>query len=241
MLSNLLYSKNSAIKWLKSNNPEDEVVFSSVATTLETKDSAPVGWSFQRIFQHEGFVIITRSQLVVKNGISFFRIIFFGFLIFISLSMFQSRDFNSICGGILGLTFFSIPILRQCIPYERKIPLQDIVEVKLGDTRSITRKYQLFTVSLKDKTLNIVPVQKVPSDIVELLSAHAEWVYTLFQPASLAFIQRPTKRPKKPESPKTTYFPRFLVLPFNPKKRCLSHAMYNARKISLVKTCKARL
>ena len=174
MLSNILYSKNSAIKWLISNSPEDEVVFASVATILETKDSAPVGWSFQRIFQHEGFVIITRNQFVVKNGISFFRVIFFGFLVFISLSMFQSQDFNSLCGGALGLIVFSVPILRQCIPYQRRIPLQDIVEVKFGSTRSITRKYQLLTVSLKDKTLNIVPTQNIPNDVVELLSPYTK-------------------------------------------------------------------
>ena len=103
-----------------------------------------------------------------------FGLFFFGFLVFISLSMFQSQDFNSLCGGALGLTIFSIPILRQCIPYQRKIPLQDITEVKLGSTRGITRKIQLLTVSLKDKTLNIVPVQNIPNDVVELLSPHTK-------------------------------------------------------------------
>jgi hypothetical protein len=169
MLANIFYSKNSVIKWLKGKSPEDEIVFSSVATILETKESAPVGWSFQRIFQHQGVVIITRNQLAMKNSSFFLPTVFFGLLILISLSMFQSQDFNSICGGILGITFFSIPILRQCIPYQRQIPLQDILEVKQGDVRSMTGKYSLLTISMKDKTINIVPTKNFPNEVVELL------------------------------------------------------------------------
>ena len=51
-LTDVLYSKGLAVKWLKSKNPDEEIVFASAATILETKESTSTGWSLQRLFQH---------------------------------------------------------------------------------------------------------------------------------------------------------------------------------------------
>lgn len=170
MLRNFLYSKNPAIRWLKNTNPDDELVFSSVASILETKESASVHRSFKRFFQHSGVVLITQNQLAVKNSIFFLPTVFFGFLVFISLLTIISKDSNNLFGGVLGLAVFITPILRQCIPYKKQIPLQDIIKVELGSVRGVTGIYQLFIITLKDKTLNIVPSQTIPNEVIELIS-----------------------------------------------------------------------
>lgn len=59
--ANKLYGTDSVIKWMKSKYPEEEIVFASAATILETNKTVPVGWSLQRIFQHRGAVIITKK------------------------------------------------------------------------------------------------------------------------------------------------------------------------------------
>ncbi|HNE06362.1 MAG TPA: hypothetical protein PKJ84_08870 [Anaerolineales bacterium] len=171
MLRNFFYSKNSATKWLKKVDPNEELVFSSVASILETKESAPVGQSFKRFFQHSGVVLITQNQIAVKNSIFFLPTVFFGFLVFVSLLTILSKDENNLFGGILGLVVFSTPILRQCVPYKKQIPLQDIIKVKLSSVSGFTGKHQLFTITLKDKTLNIVPTQTMPGEVIELLSS----------------------------------------------------------------------
>lgn len=167
-LTDVLYSKGLAVKWLKSKNPDEEIVFASAATILETKESTSTGWSLQRLFQHRGVVIVTRNQIALKDGLFSLSTVFFSaFLIFSIISFLQNQDSSA----FLAIVVFGI-FIAQRLPYERQIPLKDIQKVSLSELRSFTGKYSLLTIHLKDKAINIVPAQNLKQDVVELISSH---------------------------------------------------------------------
>ncbi len=166
-LADRLNSTNAAVDWLRSRYPEEEIIFASAATILETDKAAPVGWSFQRLFQRRGVLILTRNQLVLKD--SFFSLFtaFYLFVLIASLAMFlRSQDWLYLLLVVLSCAF-----ILQRLPYQQQIPLKDIREVKLGSVRGITAKGSLFTVYLKDKAINIVPAQILPEEVIQAISS----------------------------------------------------------------------
>ncbi len=166
-LADRLYSKSSAIKWFKRKYSDEEIFFASAATILETKKNAPIGWSFQRIFQHRGVVIITRNQLVLKDGLfSFSFILYLSLLIFALYTLFESQDWSYLFAVIV----FSVPVV-QFRPYQQYIPFKDIQKAKLGSVSGIFTKGSLLTVYLKDKTVNIVPAQILSEEIKHIISS----------------------------------------------------------------------
>lgn len=72
-LTDRLNSTNAAVEWLRSKYPEEEIIFVSAATILETDKVAPVGWSFRRLFQRRGVLVLTRNQLALNWTLSIRR------------------------------------------------------------------------------------------------------------------------------------------------------------------------
>jgi hypothetical protein len=169
-LTDKLYSKGSAVKWFKSKNPDEEIVFSSAATILETKEATSTGWSLQRFFQHRGVVIVTRNQIALKDSLFSISTVFFSVFLIFSITIFlQNQDLSA----FLGVVVFGIFIVQR-LPYEKQIPLKDIQKINIRELRSFTGKYSLLTIHLKDKAINIVPAQNFKQEIVDLISSHAE-------------------------------------------------------------------
>lgn len=169
-LADMLYSKGLAVKWLKRKNQGEEIVFVSAATILETKESTSTGWSLQRLFQHRGVVMVTRNQIALKDSLFSVSTVFFSiFLIFSIASFLQNQDSSA----FLAIVVFGISIVQR-LPYERQILLKDIQKVSISELRSFTGKYSLLTIYLKDKAINIVPVQNFKQDVMELISSHAK-------------------------------------------------------------------
>jgi hypothetical protein len=166
-LADNLYSKNSAVKWLKNQFPQEEIIFASAATMLETQDSAPVGWSLRRLFQHRGVVIITRKQVVFKNSLLSFSAMLYLFLLFFSLMMLlQSRDWD-----YLPVVIFAGLLVSQFLPYQKLIQLKDIRQVQLQNVRGLFATGSLLAIFVKNKVFNIVPAQLLTEDVIQVISS----------------------------------------------------------------------
>jgi hypothetical protein len=165
-LADMFYNKDYAIQWLKSKSPSEEIVFASAATILETEKASPVSWSLKRLFQHRGVVMITQNQLALKDGLVSVSTVFFLFFFIVSfIGFLQSQDWNS----VFAIIVFGGLILQR-FPYQQQIPLKDIQKVEVSEISGITGKYSLLTIYLKNKAINIVPVQILKKEIVELIS-----------------------------------------------------------------------
>jgi hypothetical protein len=161
-LADKLYGKASVVEWFKSKNPNEEVLFASAATVLETSDVAPVGWSFQRLLQRRGVVIVTKNQITLKNNLFSLSAITYLFLFVLSLVMLiGSQDWDYLLGVIVFGMFTA-----QFLPYEKQILVRDIQRMKLGTVRGIVSKGSLLTVFCKGKSVNIVPAQLLSEDVV---------------------------------------------------------------------------
>ncbi len=166
-LADSLYSKNTAIKWLKNQSPDEEVIFASAATLLETKDGAPVGWSFRRFFQHRGVVIITHNQIAFKSSLLSFSAMLYLFLFVMCTLMFlRSRDWDYIL-----LVIFAGLLVSQFLPYQKQISLKDIRKVNLEAVRGMISTGSLLSVYVKNKVFHIVPAQLLSEDIMQVISS----------------------------------------------------------------------
>ncbi len=162
---NKLYGTDNVIKWMKSKYPEEEIVFASAATILETKKAVPVGRSLQRIFQHRGVVIVTKNQIVLKSLFSLSTVFYLLLLLFSLATLWESKDWSY----LFGIVFFGIA-MATTLPYQRQIPLNKIREIELGSVKGITKTASLLTVYLENKSVNIVPADALNEDVINLIS-----------------------------------------------------------------------
>lgn len=160
-----LYGTDSAIKWMKSKYPEEEIVFSSAATILETRKAVPVGRSLQRIFQHRGIVMVTKKQIVLKSVFSLSAFFYLSLLVVSLIALWESKDWSY----LFGIIFFGIATVAS-LPYQKQIPLNEIREIELGSVKGITKTASLLTVYLENKAVNIVPAEILNEDVVNLIS-----------------------------------------------------------------------
>ena len=166
-LTDKLYSKHAAVKWLESNYPEDEIVFASAAGISEVKKGASTGWSFQRFFQkHRGVILITRSQIVLRSSIISLSFVFYMFLFILSVVLLiESRDWLYLPAVLV----FGI-VIAQFLPYQQHILLKDIRRTKLGLVHGIFTKSSLLTIYVKNKEINIAPAQFLSEDVFQVIS-----------------------------------------------------------------------
>ena len=160
-----LYNKDCAVKWLKSKNPDEEIVFASAATILEANEDAPIGLSTKRVLQKRGVLIITRNQLVLKNSvISATNIGYFLFLIYSLVLVVVEKNWLF----IIPAAFFCIGIAQRW-SFEKHILLSDIQDVKLEEASSMRGKYPLLIVYLAGKVIQIMTAQILNQDILQAI------------------------------------------------------------------------
>lgn len=161
----MLYNKDSAVKWFKGKNPDEEIVFASAATFLETNGDTPVGLSTKRFFQKQGVFILARTQLVFKaNAFSLTAIVYFLFLVYSLILMFAEREWSFI---IPALFFFAG--LAQRRPFEKHVRVDDIQDVKLEEIISMRGKYPIIMIYLAGKVIQIVTAQVPNREILEAI------------------------------------------------------------------------
>ena len=160
-----LYNKDSAVKWLKAKNPDEEIIFASAATILETNEDAPVGLSTKRILQKRGVLIITHNQLILKNSsISATNIGYFLFLVYSLVLVIVEKDWLF----MIPAAFFCIGIAQRW-SFEKRILLDDIQDVKLEEASSLRGKYPVLMVYLAGKVIQITTAQIPNQDILQTI------------------------------------------------------------------------
>jgi hypothetical protein len=151
-----------AVYWFKRKYPEEKIVFISSATFLETIKMPPLNYSFRRLLQRMGIIVITRNLVVLKNNIISF-IAALQLIIFVTalFAYYANRDVTFLLLAIVT----SIFILKR-LPYKKEIYRKDIDDMKLTSVRGISSTYSQLTIYLKNKTIHIATVQNLPKEIL---------------------------------------------------------------------------
>lgn len=164
-LEDILFSKNLVVRWWKHQSPKEEIVFASAAVLLETNDTAPVGWSFRRIFQHRGVVVITQNQIVFKNSLlSILAIICMVMLVLSILMLIQYPDWHYLPQVIiLGL------LAAQFRPFQKSIQIEDVQQINLKTVQGLFSTSSVLIILERGEVFQIVPAQLLSENVMQLI------------------------------------------------------------------------
>jgi hypothetical protein len=73
----------------------------------------------------------------------------------------------------LILVILFIPLILQRLPYQRKVELKDIQEVKVRSIQGLTATGSLLTVIMKDRAINIVPTQLISEEVIQVIAPNS--------------------------------------------------------------------
>lgn len=168
MLRSLVGKLNSmqvALATARKKFPAEEVLFASAATILETKLDSPVGWSFQRLFQRRGHVVLTSGHILLKSSfLSYYTVIYLGITLIFLFNYYRTAE-----PGNLLIVFLMGIFIYQRLPYQKEIRLEEIQNVRVGLVRGVSGRGNLITLYLEEKTIDVIPTRMFPEDIDRLI------------------------------------------------------------------------
>jgi len=170
ILADHLNSMNLVVNSVKQKYPNEEIIFSSAASILQTKGDNPVGWSFKRIFQQRGIAVFTRERIFLKSSFySLFTLIHIVIIVSCLILYFRNSEFIYLLISVLSGVY-----ILQRLPYQTQIPVVDIKDVKLNPVYGATGRYSLLTVTLENRSINIVTAQNLSEEVKEILSPNSD-------------------------------------------------------------------
>lgn len=146
---------------------DEDVVFATAATILESLSASPVGWSLQRLFQRRGTVVFTNSRVVVSS--SFVSLLTVAWVLVLAYGLYAVVGNPTAINAVVPVV--AAAFLFQRRPYFRDIPFQEVQSVNLGCVRGIASNHDVIALILNDRVLHLVPSQIIPDGVREQLLA----------------------------------------------------------------------
>jgi len=163
-LIDLMSNTDRTVNWVKSEYPEEDVVFSSSATFLATSGDTPVGWSLRRVLQRRGVVVLTPNRVFFRaDPFSPVFLLYLGLVAIVLYTFFNTRDWMTLILAVLLCLF-----LVQRLPSRKQIKLADVTRVEIRPIRGTVASGQLLTLVTGTTVANIGLVS-LPDEVKELL------------------------------------------------------------------------
>lgn len=166
-LADSLNNLTAAVRWASARYPAETIRFASAATMLETPGASPTGWSWQRMFQRRGNVVITDRRILLRS--SFLSLYSLFYLLLLAYALYRALTTGDYFYAILGLLIALI--LVQRLPYTRDIPFEQVEQITLGAVQGISGGASLMAVQQGGRTINIVPAQLLPEEVRAFLQS----------------------------------------------------------------------
>ena len=166
----VLNSKGLALRWFAKSYPEEEIILAAAATYLTSEKDELIGWSFSRFLQRKGNLIFSDRRIVFRsNFVSLITLLWIFLGISLSLIYLSGQR-------LLDLVFlaFIIILILQRRPFTRDIPYQEILRASYKDIRGMTTTGQILMLVLDSESVNLVPSQRVPESLLDMLKATPE-------------------------------------------------------------------
>ncbi len=161
-----LNGTDSAVNWLRGAFPDEEIVFLSAATVLETKSIAPAKW-YQRVFERQVTLMLTKNQLALKNSlISRITILYSVWAIILLILYILDKDW-----GTLILIMMPLLLLLQYLPYQRQILYKDIRKILLNPMGGARTE---LVVDITEKVIHTVFAQTLPPKALKIITSRAK-------------------------------------------------------------------
>ncbi|PSN15693.1 hypothetical protein C7293_06085 [filamentous cyanobacterium CCT1] len=151
---------------VKRQYPDETVLFSTIATILETRHKLPIGWSPRRFFQRRGNVVITDARIFIQS--SFLSLITAIWIVVIGCGLYFYVQ-NANVFGIVMAVFAAIFIIQRR-PYSRDLPFNSIRHVHFGAVRGLVGHFNIVSIVIGGRAIQLVTAQHVPNHIREQLT-----------------------------------------------------------------------
>ena len=144
---------------------DEEQVFATAATILESSDDSPIGWSLERCLQRRGNIVITSNRVVIAS--SFISLLTAVWVFVLGYGIYASVRNPGVVNAMLPI--LAAAFLFQRRPYFRDIPLSELRRVKFGSVRGMATRHDIIMLALTDRVVHLVPSQFVPDTVREHL------------------------------------------------------------------------
>jgi len=145
--------------------PDEEVLFATAVTILETPLASPTGWSLPRFFQRRGNVVITNARIFVQS--SFLSLLTVIWLAVIGYCVYGFSRNGHIVTAILAIV--AAVFIFQRRPYSRDVPFSRIHRVEFGSVQGIAARCDVMSIVHDGRAIQLVAAQLVPDSIRERL------------------------------------------------------------------------
>ncbi len=159
---------NDALNWLKCQSPDDEIVFTSAATVIESSSITPVKW-YQRFSGQRTTLILTNNQVAFKKCLISPIIAFDILMIIIFLIMFIiSKEWIV----LLWVLLFFVDALPYP-SYQRQVQYKDIRKIMLDVRNSVRTE---LVIDAKGMVIHAFFAEILPKKVLNVITSRTEIV-----------------------------------------------------------------
>jgi hypothetical protein len=163
-LADRLNSTGYVVKQVQQRYPDEQVLFVSSATLLES--GARAGWSLRRLIQHRGVAVVTTQRIIGQaSTISLYSLLYLMLGVMFLAGYVQSGDIVYLVFALLLL-----PFLVQRMPYRQDVPFTAVQKVQTGRSRGTSGSISLLAIrQTSGPTLNIILARALTPAMLEKL------------------------------------------------------------------------
>lgn len=169
-LTDFLLGLSASVSKVQKEYPDDNTLFFSSATIIETKSAPAPDWkpSLRRLFQHSGAIIVTDKRIVLRTNILLFGWLAYAVIVVFLILWFVNSSSNYFL--VLPLLFSGIAMI-QMFPYNKHIAKDAIDTIDSYVLMGALYDGSRISVSAQDRFLEIYTSRPVPAGILsELVS-----------------------------------------------------------------------
>jgi hypothetical protein len=159
---------NIAINWLKRESPDDQIIFVSAATVIESGSIAPVKW-YHQLSARGVILILTKNQVAFKKTLFSPLTVFYILIISLFLIIFiMGKQWS-----IFLLAFLAFLDFLLHLSYRRKIQYNDIRKIMLDAREGIKTELVIDT---KEGVIHAFFAQTLPPKALNMITSRAKTV-----------------------------------------------------------------
>jgi hypothetical protein len=159
-LADRLNNSNSVSRSLAAEFPDETIALCTAATILEASDDQPIGWSWKRIFQRRGSVVITDRRIVVQSSwrspATVLLLCVFPYGVYRAFSGQPTAAVVAVLAAIL---------LLQRRPFRRDIPNAELRSVRFGVVQGMTAAGDILVLGTDKGALHLGIAQRLTDDL----------------------------------------------------------------------------
>lgn len=160
-----MHASSLTLRKVLNRYPAERVLVATAATILEGPDGEPVGYSFRRLRQLHGNVVITNQRAYVES--SFWSPSTAVSAVLIAMFAYQLPYTEFWAWPLLGVTALLIALRKR--PYSRDLPFGQVDRIQFGAVRGFAETADILTLSHQGQGVHLVLAQRLTPELKQII------------------------------------------------------------------------